>query len=86
MTHTAPMTCREFVDFVMDYVSSDLSEAARAEFERHLKACSNCVRYLESYKVTVELGRTAFDCKDEDVPKDVPEELIQAILAAQREG
>jgi anti-sigma factor RsiW len=86
MTHPTHMTCREFVDFVMDYLSSDLSEAARAEFERHLKACPNCVQYIESYKVTVELGRTAFDCKDEEFPKDVPEELIQAILAAQREG
>jgi anti-sigma factor RsiW len=86
MTHSAHMTCREFVDFLMDYLSSDLPEATRSEFERHLNDCPNCVRYLESYKVAVELGRTAFDCEDGEVPEDVPEELIQAILAAQRES
>ena len=26
MTHSAHLTCREFVDFVMDYLSRELSE------------------------------------------------------------
>jgi anti-sigma factor RsiW len=86
MTQSAHMTCREFIDFVMDYLSSELSEDVQAHFERHLTACPNCVRYLETYKTTVELGRVAFECQDYEVPDDVPEELIQAILAAQRQS
>ena len=86
MTHSDRLSCREFVGFVMDYLSCELSDASRAEFDRHMQDCPNCVRYLESYKTTVALGRTAFDCTDDEVPKDVPEELIQAILAAQRES
>ena len=80
------MTCQEFNDFVMDYVSCDLSGAVRIEFERHLNACPNCVRYIESYKTTVTLGRIAFDSLEHEPPAEVPEELIQAILSAQRKS
>jgi anti-sigma factor RsiW len=86
MTSPAHMKCREFVDFVMDYLSSELSDAARADFERHLDRCPNCVRYLETYKVTVALGRVAFDSLESELPTEVPEELIQAILVAQRQS
>jgi anti-sigma factor RsiW len=86
MSHSAHLTCREFVDFVIDYLSSELSEDAHAHFERHLHDCPNCVRYLETYKTTVAIGRVAFDSLESELPAEVPEELIQAILAAQRQG
>ena len=86
MNPSAHLTCRAFVDFVMDYLSLELSQNVRADFEQHLSACPNCVRYLETYKTTVELGRSAFECQDSEVPADIPEELIQAILSAQRQA
>jgi anti-sigma factor RsiW len=86
MTSHARMTCREFNEFVTDYVSSELSEEVRVEFELHLTACPNCVRYIETYKTTVTLGRLAFDSLEHESPAEVPEELIQAILAAQRKS
>ena len=84
MTSPAHMTCREFNEFVMDYISSELAEDVRDEFERHLEGCANCVRYIETYKITVTLGRLAFDSLQNEPPAEVPEELIQAILSAQR--
>ena len=86
MTSHARMTCREFNDFVIDYVSCELTEEVRVEFERHLNACPNCVRYIETYKTTITLGRIAFDSLEHEPPAEVPEELIQAILAAQRQS
>ncbi len=86
MTSHAHMTCREFNDFVMDYVSCELSQDVRVEFEQHLQACPNCVRYIETYKITVALGRIAFDKLELEPPAEVPEELIQAILTAQRKS
>jgi anti-sigma factor RsiW len=80
------MKCREFTDFLMDYLSCELPDDARAEFEQHLDRCPNCVRYLETYKITVALGRVAFDSLETELPAEVPEELIQAILSAQRQG
>ena len=76
------MTCREFADFMMDYLSGELSSASRAEFEYHLSLCSNCRRYLDSYRETVNLGKRAFEDDDTNLPSQVPEELVKAILTA----
>jgi anti-sigma factor RsiW len=76
------VTCREFADFMMDYLSGELSTESRAAFKYHLSLCANCRRYLASYRETVKLGKRAFEDADTDVPLEVPEELVKAILAA----
>ena len=76
------MTCREFADFILDYLSGELSTELRAAFESHLSVCVNCRRYLASYQETVKLGKRAFEDDDATVPSEVPEELVKAILAA----
>jgi anti-sigma factor RsiW len=86
MSQLPRLTCRECVEFLMDYLARELPDGPRANFESHLKACPNCVRYLQTYEATVALGRVAFDATESEVPPEVPEELIQAILSAQRHG
>ena len=76
------VTCREFADFIADYLSIDLPAESRREFDRHLEVCPNCVKYLRSYEETVKLGRRAFDDDDAPVPEIVPEELVQGVLSA----
>jgi anti-sigma factor RsiW len=76
------LTCRECVEFLMDYLDDGLSIEVRATFERHLAACANCVRYLESYKTTTAVCKKAFEVGDREALPPVPEELIKAILAA----
>jgi anti-sigma factor RsiW len=78
------MTCRELADFLDGYAAGDLPAGVRSAFEHHLAVCVNCVRYLEQYKLSIELGRRAFDASDGDVPTDVPEDLVRAISAALR--
>jgi len=80
------MTCREFADFIMDYLSGELSSESRAQFEHHLSLCTNCRKYLTSFEETVKLGKRAFDDDAAAVPADVPEELVKAILEARRLG
>ncbi len=77
------MTCREVVDFLMDYLSGSLAAAERREFERHLEACPPCVSFLKTYERTVALGKEAFSEPDSSAQK-VPGELVKAILAAKR--
>lgn len=77
------MTCRELTDFILDYLSGELAPPTRATFEEHLAVCEDCVRYLDNYQQAVALGSRAFD-DSSVVPPDVPERLIQAILAARR--
>jgi anti-sigma factor RsiW len=78
------MTCREFADFLSDYLSGELPAATRAEFDRHLGICPNCRTYLASYESTGDLGRRAFEDQDADVPPDVPPDLIRAILESRK--
>ena len=78
------MTCREFADFIIDYMDGGLDADVEAPFERHLSRCPSCRAYLAQYRATVAAGKDAFADPDETLPADVPEELIQAILASRR--
>jgi anti-sigma factor RsiW len=75
------LTCREFVEFLMDYLSNELPAGQRTVFEEHLGDCPDCRAYLRSYEQTVRLEKLACGCGDPP-PADAPEELIRAILAA----
>lgn len=59
--------------------------SARAEFERRLAECPDCPLYLKSYEETITLGKAAFADPEAPVPPDVPEELVQAILASRKQ-
>ena len=81
------MTCREFVGFLMDYLEGALPAAVRTEFEKHLRLCPGCIEYLATYEKTVRLAKDAFVCRDPAAPiEGIPEELVQAILAARKKG
>jgi anti-sigma factor RsiW len=74
------MTCRECADFLADYVAGQLPADELSIFERHLGACPNCEEYMHQYRLTIAAGRAA--CADPDLPAEIPEALIRAILAA----
>ena len=65
----------------MSYLDDELPPDQRAEFDRHMSACSSCVDYLKTYEKTVRLAKS---CADDPVPDDVPESLVQAILEARK--
>jgi anti-sigma factor RsiW len=79
------MTCREVLEFLMQYLDGELPPDQAARFEEHMGVCPACVDYLSTYREAVRLGREA--CADDNSAcKDVPEDLIRAILAARRQG
>jgi len=80
------VTCREFVEFLDDYLCGSLSADRRAEFNRHLAQCPSCVAYMKTYRAAIQLGRDALTRTDGPVPEDVPEALVQAVLAARKKG
>ena len=80
------MTCRTFIEFLMEYLNGELAPQEHAEFEAHLAECPWCVAYLQTYQEAIRMGKIVFADEEKEVPADVPEELIQAILAARARG
>jgi anti-sigma factor RsiW len=63
------ITCRECIDFLIDYVSDELTPEQKAHIDHHLQFCPPCVTYIDTYKATIRLTR--------ELPmKPVPPELI----------
>ena len=77
------LTCREFVDFLHAYLDQDLPEERVTVFDRHLSVCSDCTNYLDSYRKTMGLSVTALS---ELATREIPEALVQAILAARKKN
>ena len=78
----ATLSCREFVEFLDEYLSGGLGEPRRGEFNLHLSMCPSCVAYLQTYQEALRLGKAVLQRSDDPVPDDVPEGLVRAILAA----
>ena len=86
MAERAELTCRDFIDVIMAWLDEELEPATRKRFGEHLAACVDCAHYLRSYQMTVALGKSVCGPDDPNglVPDDVPEELVQAVLAARK--
>jgi anti-sigma factor RsiW len=80
------MTCREAIEFLMSYLDGELPAEVQAEFERHLAACRSCVAYIDTYKTTVKLEKAALCDGGSPALPPLPEELVQAIVAAHSAG
>jgi anti-sigma factor RsiW len=77
------LTCRELIEFLDDYVADALAATERARFDAHLDVCPACVRYLRGYQGTLRAVALAF-APDAAPPADVPEQLVNAILASRK--
>lgn len=79
------LTCRACADFLADYLSGELAHEVRASFEVHLDRCRNCRTYLDQYAAVIRAGRRACTREDERAAEAFPEELVRAILDAQKQ-
>jgi anti-sigma factor RsiW len=77
------MTCRELAEFLDAYLAGTLSAEENADFRRHLAVCEHCVSYLDTYQRTVALCQDLRK-RDDALPAEVPDELVQAILASRK--
>jgi len=73
------VTCRDFATFMLDYVENALPADTRRRFDEHMAICPDCVQYVKHYTETIKAGRLAMA---EDLPADVPDDLVSAILEA----
>ena len=75
------ITCQQLIEFIARYRDQELTTPEHTEFERHLAVCPSCVAYLKTYEQTVLLAKASADAQ---VPDEIPEPLVNAILEARR--
>ncbi len=75
------ITCVQLDAFIVDYLEGTLPRRQRLIFEMHLLVCPECRAYLRAYRNAIALGQAALL---DPALEDVPEELVQAIVAARR--
>lgn len=79
------ITCKDFVEFIRRLLDGELSEEESREFDAHMGICPSCIDYLESIKTTRKCCKGLCDEQaGDELPADVPEQLVQAILKAKK--
>ena len=78
------ITCRQFEDFLIDYLEGDLPDDKTMRFELHLKVCSSCRAYMAAYKRAAEVSAQALQMDEAEELPDAPEDLIKAVIDARR--
>jgi anti-sigma factor RsiW len=66
------ISCKQMVDYCMDYLSGSLPTEERESFHGHLTYCPECVKFFETYKKTPEVSRDALSL-------DMPERVRGAV-------
>ena len=74
------ITCREFNDFIIDYTEGNLTEEQSILFKRHMRVCPMCRNFLRTYIATYKAADRILPYDDTEVPSEVPQDLIDAIL------
>lgn len=71
------MTCREFTEVLIEYVSGELTVEQAASLRRHLDDCPPCVYLLQTYQMTIRLTRRM-------PPAELPPAAAERLQAALR--
>lgn len=70
-----PLTCKEMVELVTEYLEGTLDEANQSRFEAHLAGCDGCSAYLDELRVTV---RTVGTIGSDEMDPVFRDRLIEA--------
>lgn len=74
------IACVSGVELLMEYLEGALPPEVRRQLEAHVAGCQRCVAFIESYRATPRLIRTATDAT---LPADVQHSLM-TFLRSQR--
>lgn len=76
------ISCRQFEEFIIDYLEDGLTDGQRRLFEIHLKVCHECREYLAAYKTSIEAAKQGLADAAALLPDEVPEDLVAAVIAS----
>lgn len=70
------MTCRHLVKRLLAFASGELPAAEHTRCRDHVRRCTSCAAFAESYLVTVRMARTLAGT---DLPCDVAARLLTGL-------
>jgi anti-sigma factor RsiW len=76
-------TCQSGVDLLMEYLEGTLAADVRAALEVHVAGCPRCVAFVESYRRTPAMLRTATAVS---LPPDLAQSLLDVLRAERRKN
>ena len=74
------LSCKQFDNFIVDYLDDRLSRTQSLLFKIHLNMCPHCREYLRGYQQSLQIGKEAFAKFRSE--RKAPPELQQAVLSA----
>ena len=78
-----PLTCRDVIGLLLDYLEGALDPDTVAAFERHLQDCAPCRAYLKTYdrsrRLVGEVSRV-------EMPEELKDRLRELLLGRLRSG
>jgi len=78
-----PLTCKELVELVTEYLENTLPLDERMRFEDHLKGCSGCRTYLEQMRQMIQMVGCL---SEESIAPETQKELLNIFRDWQRES
>ena len=69
--------CKECIELLHDYLAGELNPEVNASLEEHLEDCPPCIAFVNTYKSTTLLSRTAL--KSNEIPDIVKERLKEFV-------
>ncbi|MEM1206174.1 MAG: zf-HC2 domain-containing protein [Acidobacteriota bacterium] len=81
------MTCKDFVDQLIDFIEGGLAEDACRLMREHQELCPPCLDYAESYRATAALAAGAYvEQEAPALPEDFAAKLLKACCEGVAEG
>jgi hypothetical protein len=66
------VTCEELTTFIADYLTGKLDTGTTLAFKQHLQGCSDCMRFLNTYRKTIDAVRCL---RDADIPPELQDRV-----------
>jgi anti-sigma factor RsiW len=77
-----PLTYQRVTDAIIDYVSGEMDAETTAVFEAHLRRCSDCDAFFNTYRGTLRATRSL---AYEHIPPELSDRVLQFLHKAMQE-
>ena len=67
------LTCQQVTALLVEYVTDALAPDTWRVFQEHLRACEDCLAYLNTYRATIRATRTL---RYEDMPAALQDRVL----------